>query len=184
MLTALIFSGAALFLSGFSFLYLRSYIKRRTGAERILADFQDEVDKIIAGIDSATDRNLSLVEDKLNALKEAVKQADQRIAVYARELDRRSTQEEKYQAVGHRKPVENAIDLTKLRESVPVPMPKTKAKKVKPDRPLREQIKELGENGFSEEAIANKLGITVAEVELALAITSRTGSGGARREEQ
>lgn len=83
-----------------SFLYFRSYLARKTGPERILSDFRDEVDKLIAEIDSATDRDSSLIEDRIKSLRTLLDEADRRIASYSREVERRSSEERAYAELG------------------------------------------------------------------------------------
>ncbi|GHT79830.1 hypothetical protein FACS1894130_09770 [Spirochaetia bacterium] len=98
MTIALIFSAASLVVSGFSFLFFFRYLKRRTGQERILAEFRDEVDKLLLQIDEVTDRDLTLVEERNKILRTLLEDTDRRIAVYAREVDRRRSQEEAFAA--------------------------------------------------------------------------------------
>ncbi|MDR3337012.1 MAG: hypothetical protein LBT16_07395 [Treponema sp.] len=95
---ALIFSAVSLVFSVFSFLFLRSYIKRRTGSERILAEFREEADNIKLEINQATVRDVDLVEDRVKTLRTLLEDADRRIAVYARELERRRSEEEVFAA--------------------------------------------------------------------------------------
>jgi hypothetical protein len=206
MTLSVIFSAAGLIISGFSFIYLLSYLRRRTGARRILEEFEEEVNGLIAGIEAATDRNLMLLEDRSAAVKAMLETLDRRIAAYARELDRR---EKQGAALGSR--TENAYaDLglasgRGLRSSLridsperpgaapsgaapaedgpakppgetapegPSPQPRftRSANPVRPKAPLSEQAQELYRSGFSPETIAVRLGVTVAEVNLALAL--------------
>jgi hypothetical protein len=95
---ALIFSTVSLVLSVFSFLLLRSYVKRRTGPERILAEFREEADNIKLEINQATVRDVDLVEDRVKTLRTLLEDTDRRIAVYARELERRRSEEEVFAA--------------------------------------------------------------------------------------
>jgi hypothetical protein len=93
MTLSLIFAAASLLLCGFSFIYFQSYLRRRTGARRILEDFEEEVNKLIAGIDAAADRDITLLEDRTTAIKAMLETLDRRMAAHARELERREKQE-------------------------------------------------------------------------------------------
>lgn len=97
-----IFSVASLILWAFSFLYVRSLILKRTSKDRILAEFRDEVDRLIADIDAATDRDIGLIEDRLKTLKALLDETDKRILSYSKELQRRSMQEQAYADLGRR----------------------------------------------------------------------------------
>ncbi|MFP3040182.1 hypothetical protein LQZ19_00005 [Treponema primitia] len=224
MTLSLIFSAAALIICGFSFIYLLSYLRRRTGAERILKDFEEEVDRLIAGIDLAAERNLTLLEDKSKSLKILLDTLDRRITAYARELDRRNTQESAlsaltgespkprsaegaYAALGRARGLRSSLEVilpepdtqpeTPGQEPAAMPaldpsgglfdpaVPEAETGKsagprfirspnqVKPKAPLTEQVLELSRNGFSAETIAARLGVTIAEVDLALAMSER-----------
>jgi hypothetical protein len=195
MALSLVFSAASLVISGFSFIYLLAYLRRRTGARRILEDFEEEVNKLIAGIDAAADRDITLLEDRSAALKAMLETLDRRIATYARELDRREKQETAYAALGRGL-------RSSLKVSPPEPPPAAapdaagqdgpaetpgsaepapeelsaqprfirSATPVKPTISLAEQARELYRNGFSPETIAIRLGATLAEIDLALAL--------------
>jgi hypothetical protein len=97
---ALVISVISLLISFFSFFYFRAYLKRRTGQERILADFREEVNKLLAEIDNITDRDATLVEERVSTLKTLLADIDKRIAVYAREIERKGREEKVYTELG------------------------------------------------------------------------------------
>jgi hypothetical protein len=97
-------AGASLVLWAAAFLYFRAYLKRRTGSERILGEFREEVSKLVAEIDAATDRDATLVEERVKALRGVVAEADRRLAALTRELERRSGAEQAYADLGRRAP--------------------------------------------------------------------------------
>ncbi|MDR0448609.1 MAG: hypothetical protein LBH07_08060 [Treponema sp.] len=73
----------------FSFLYFISFIRRRTSPDHILAMLQEEVQQLAAIIDEKTEQNLQLLEEKIRSLREICTEAERRIAVYNRELEKR-----------------------------------------------------------------------------------------------
>jgi hypothetical protein len=83
-----------------AFLYFRNFLRRRTGSRRILEEFQEEVDKIIAEIDSATDRGLTLMDDRIASLKNLLEETDRRISVYKKESERKTMHEHAYAELG------------------------------------------------------------------------------------
>jgi hypothetical protein len=196
MTLSVIFSAASLLICGFAFIYLQSYLRRRTGAERILAEMKEKANEIIAAADIATDRDLTLLEDKAKSIKALLETLDRRIAAYARELERRNTQESALTALGGEAPgspdpaarnAERAYAAlgrglrSTLKVNPPEPVPEQpagprfirSATPVKVKTPLTEQVLELSRNGFSPDTIAVRLGITLAEVDLALAMPER-----------
>jgi hypothetical protein len=207
MTLSVIFSAASLLICGFSFIYLLAYLRRRTGAERILLEFEEEVNKLIAGIDAAADRDITLLEDKAKSIKSLLETLDRRIAAYARELDRRNVQETAldvlvpepgdqkknaarmaegaYAALG--RGLRSSLTVNPPEQDVPATEPPMEdgepakprfvrsSNPVKTKMPLTEQVLELSRNGFSPETIAARLGVTIAEVNLALAMSERRG---------
>ncbi|GHV87999.1 hypothetical protein AGMMS50267_03590 [Spirochaetia bacterium] len=252
MTTALVFSTAGLIISGFSFLFLFRYLKRRTGQERILSEFRDEVDKLLRQIDEVTDRDLTLVEERIKTLRSLLEDTDRRIAVYAREVDRHRSQEEAFAAYdrsaqpakgasrlgsaytrfgvppaaevpaesGELLPsaslppealppepsgtagspasaVPDAVSVPPQADAAPPPLavpqavpfsapipqnPRQFPHIVRSARPIEpkplpfaERVAKLYRAGFSANLIASQLGAAVSEVELAIALSSRTG---------
>ncbi|MDR2210280.1 MAG: hypothetical protein LBO65_02265 [Spirochaetaceae bacterium] len=90
----------ALLLWFLALLYLRSYVKRRTSPDRILALLQEEVLQLEADIDEKTEQNLQLLEEKINTLRGLCAEAERRIAVYNRELTRKNAEEAAFAALG------------------------------------------------------------------------------------
>jgi hypothetical protein len=184
------FSGG-LVLWGFAFLYLRSYIKRRTAAAYILGEYSSEVNRLIAEIDAAADRDLTLLEDKISALRKLLDEADKRIRLQKNELEKQNAQEAAFAALGRRyvAKAETAPSLEPAPEAAAKPQaekaPDAEATppralfirsslQIKPkDPPFAEQVLDLYRNGFSADLIAAKLGSTVAEVELVINLSAQ-----------
>jgi hypothetical protein len=179
-----IFSGASLVLCAFFFIYFHLYIRRRTSREGILAGYQEEVNRLIAEIDRATDRDAQLVEDRVAALRKVLEDADRRIALLSRDLDRRRAGTELYTALGEgRRPASDPLPPPPggdrpLGEAAasgapkePPPGPSTP-----PARPLTERVQELARQGLAAQLIAARLGVSLSEVELALAVSRRRGA--------
>jgi hypothetical protein len=183
-------------------LFAGAYLKRRTGQDRILAEFREEVNKLIAAIDDATDRDALLVEERVKSLKALLADVDKRMGVYAREMDRRRVQEKAYAELGTQWAVPSARESSpgekktekrparqkqaeegppeaeKKNSSVPgklepPPAPRfiQAAREIEPKPlPLKERVEKLAREGFSANVIAARLGVSISEVELALAI--------------
>jgi hypothetical protein len=205
MTLSIIFSAASLILCGFFFLFFRSYLNRRISSGGLLEDYQDEVNKLVADIDAATDRDVYLVEERIKSLKSLLEEVDKKIEVYVREFDRRRNSEAVYTALGR-----NARSPVSLSGSDPLPRPgvsppaeqplavpsaavpgAVSGGAVPPDtapeaaaqkpavtktKPLREQIAELAAQGLSPGLIAARLKISLSEVDLALAIQNKANT--------
>ena len=197
----LLISALALLISFVSFVYFKSYLKRRTSQERILAELQEEVNGILRSINDATDRNISLIEDSEKRLKRLLGEIEKRLGVYVREMERfgnngtdskpATTQ---YLELGKNryrlgKPSQaqateqaKTPELTQTPEptqapepgqtTFPIPNFEIKAGSAEPP-PLAEQVRSLLHSGFSAPIVAGRLGVSIAEVELVAALLER-----------
>ncbi|MDR3115588.1 MAG: hypothetical protein LBU25_08710 [Treponema sp.] len=208
------------------FIYCRAYLRRRTGSERILAEFREEVYKLIAEIDAATDKDALLVEERIKTLRAILEEVDKRISVHLREVDRRQLQEEAYAELGRKRsmtspfsaviqpfpkaydlfsgasakiraeadsqkpeaaekeiPASAAVGFTAPPDSTPSPLKQEPVgprivraqREITPQAPpFPEQVAELSKAGLSASLIATRLGVSLSEVELAIAISERS----------
>jgi hypothetical protein len=167
MNVALIISILNLAFCFFFFTYFRWYIKRRTSADEILSEYRTEVYKLIAQIDSATDRDSLLVEDRIKRFKAIIEEADKRISVYARELERSRSGEALYRSLGR-----GIRDALKTEEpphtEKPAVTPPPAAKLSK--RQIRSRIETVASQGVSPQEITSRLNISLSEVDLILNI--------------
>ena len=84
----------------FVFFYTKWYIKRRTTAEALLAEYRNEVYELNAQIDATTDRDLRLIEERITTLRALLEDTDKRISVYVRELNKSRSGEALYTSLG------------------------------------------------------------------------------------
>lgn len=233
-------AGVSLVLWAGTFLYFRSYLARRTGADRVLRELREEVEKLVSEVDLATDRDVTLVEDRIKTLRALLDESDKRIATMKREAERRLSEERAYSDLGRRAtalrydqagtgpgaaaternaapapaelfPAESASLRDSGRRSVepaagpaaqksapaagpsqPTGMPAQgaavpaaaaeptsprfvrSAVPVEPKAaPFFERVSELHRAGFSADLIAKRLGSTIAEVDLAIALSGK-----------
>jgi hypothetical protein len=219
------------------FVYCKRYLKRRTSQERILAEFKDEVYKLISEIDGVADRDATLIEERIKVLKTLLGDVDKRIGLHVQEMSRRRANEETYAELGRKRPrlaePETGRELAPMRpaelsgevglpaggvrgnrpdgaarelevvaeagaeagrrqrqkaaseaaapasagKSVAPPVSGPQvilAPEIKPKSPpLTEQVAELYRAGFAPELIAARLGVSISEVELAIAIAEQ-----------
>jgi hypothetical protein len=212
-------AGVSLVLWAGTFLYFRSYLNRRTSAERVLRELREEVEKLVSEVDLATDRDVTLVEDRIKTLRALLDESDKRIATMKREAERRLSEERAYSELGRRAtalryeaasprpapppperpaapadlfaaesaPAPEAV----LREAAPVPSAPAAAVPASAEEPAAprfvraaspvepkaapffERVAELHRAGFSADLIAKRLGSTIAEVDLAIALSGK-----------
>ena len=167
------------------------YFKKKFSSQQILEDIRQEFEKLLTDIQGQTDRDLTLIEAKMNELKEVVEKADQQIKLAKREQRRQRKEESEtgkkqvsvsipeiipnVETVAQNPvyPVENVISRytenydtrTKTAEEKPVLIvPKTSIQKN--DKPTRERVLELWKLGMEPEVIAEKLTVSLAEISM------------------
>lgn len=241
MLTDVVLFAVNILLFLAAFLYFRGRIRAELDAKKVLKEIGDEVDALILDLNQATDRDIGLVEQRMEALRALLDEADRRIKTARRETDAREREAGVYgdlrprQARPARTAGESAIELDfgAARREYPsaagaaaaaqggrvAPEPEELAAEpaiaAHPDRPssrpvshsaasygasspaaeagirirrptatraddlvprapsLRDEVRELHRRGISAEMIAKKLGKTVGEIDLIVALPDR-----------
>ncbi|MDR1956133.1 MAG: hypothetical protein LBQ30_04690 [Treponema sp.] len=217
MYVSMVLSAGSLIACVFFFIYCKAYLRRRTGPDRILAEFREEVYKLIAEIDAATDKDALLVEERIKTLRNLLEEVDKRISVHIREVNRRQFQEEAYAELGRKRgmtgPFPSVIQpfsgsfpktteeaevqkaeaaekesaavvgftapgdrkpLSSQREHRGPRIVQTQREIVPKPLPFAEQVAELSKAGLSASLIAARLGVSISEVELAIAIAEHS----------
>ncbi|MDR0910801.1 MAG: hypothetical protein LBM77_13680 [Spirochaetaceae bacterium] len=149
---ALVLSIVSLVLVVFASLFFYFYIKRRTEGAVILENYRKEINEMLNEIDRITDRDTVLVQDRVNELKKTLEEIDRRIPLLQKETENKVLHEKAYKAIGERKIV--------FEKPAPVSEP----------IPVKQQAQALQQEGLDAAHIAAKLNITIAEVELMLAL--------------
>ena len=180
----LLFSASALLITIVSFLFFKSYLKHRTGQERILTEFRQEVNSILKTIDETTDRDISLLEDREKRLKNLLAEVDKRLILYIREMEQHTKIEKAHAALPALEkksaPTYEALGKKRLKSKIseeeapkPEPKPESPPPPVSPPPSTGEQIRSLMRSGLTDAAIASRLGISIAEVEFVAALQER-----------
>lgn len=69
-------------------IFFHRRIENRMKPDQLIRQLRDEVNGVIADLNQATDRNVSLIEDRLEALNKALAKADRAVRVLQREAGR------------------------------------------------------------------------------------------------
>ena len=200
MTTSIVISVISLCLCISGFFFFRWYIDRKIAASSLLSNYREEVYRLIAEIDAAADRDSLLVEERIKTLKQVLDDTDRRISVYMRELQRSRQGEAMYTSLGRGiraaldsrpangdqkpSPQEAPTEPQAASESQPSTRPEAHKRGAKKRRapPVQEspakpkikvQIAELSAHGLSQQEIASRLGLSLAEVDLALNLLHR-----------
>jgi uncharacterized phage infection (PIP) family protein YhgE len=158
---AVLMTGYILF--GFLFVFwlvslfaLRSYIKRRAGREVLLAGLTDDVRGLEAELNRITERDASLVEERVAALRTLLKAADEKTALFKAVIDEMIAQQDALKTE-QAKTEQAKKELEALQQAYG-------------EKPLSAKIDDLQKRGFGIDQIARKLEKTVTEIELSIAV--------------
>jgi hypothetical protein len=88
---------------------LRARIRRALEIEGLLAEARKEIRMLSIEINETTDRNITLIEDRLGFLRDFLAEADRRLGVYRRELDNRKSETELYTRLGRAVPARDGF---------------------------------------------------------------------------
>lgn len=162
------------------FLVLRGRIHQELNATTLLKDVRDEVDGMVRELNLSAERNIGLLEARIEDMEAVLAQADQKLVLLARELERREKTTEVYTQLRRAvppvepEPEEPALAAVPEPDPEPVVYPPT-APIPAHQRPLSLKDRVLGfrDQGLDAGAIATATGATRAEVELILSLNPR-----------
>ena len=147
----------ALAIAGYFIVYLilKAKLNKSVDPKAILESIREEVDRIIVELNSTTDRNITLLEDKVQSLSTLLEQADKKIGILRREIEKHELSAKVYSDLARSgKRIESSEEQ---------------------DRSTR--VLDLHRQGVSASAIAKRLGITLAEIELIISLASHAKTG-------
>lgn len=163
------------------FLYLRGRIHQELNATTLLKDVQDEVDGMVRELNLTAERNIGLLEARIEEMELLLVQADQKVLLLSRELERRDRSAEVYTQL---RPLAELPGAEPAPAAPPAPAP------VGPDpvvewkppvaevdlrpRTLKERVLALRDQGLDTATIATATGATRGEVELILSLNPPT----------
>jgi hypothetical protein len=139
-----------------SFFALRSYIKKRSDKEVLLAGLTDEVRGLEAELNRITERDASLIEERVAALRKLLETADEKTVSFKTVIDEMVKQQNALKAE-QAKTAQAKKELEELQKAYG-------------EKPLSAKIDDLQKRGFTIDQIARKLEKTVTEIELSIAV--------------
>lgn len=167
----------ALAASAVSFAALYLLLTRRVRAlvdpDTILAQIRREVEELIVELNSTTERNISLMEQKLKTLSGVLQKVEKRLAVLRREAAALEQSERVYAAL--RRPPEPEASVPTLTDEQRMPHRGADRTPV-PDAPaggeedVRALVVSLHRAGISADSIARKVKLSRAKVELIVSL--------------
>ncbi|PKL08821.1 MAG: hypothetical protein CVV51_06960 [Spirochaetae bacterium HGW-Spirochaetae-7] len=179
-------------------LWTRSTVRKFLGSGEELERIRREIGALIVELDSSADRNVTVLEDRLKALKELVGEADKRLAMLGQDRTRRQAENVVYDRLGRNvasaalsaSQVERSAERSaerapeRVQTSVPEFLPEEAAQQAAPEvpfirfsdkplpieEPFADKVLSLSRRGFSSDIIAARLGATIAEIDLVISL--------------
>lgn len=146
---------------------IRNYLGSASETERV----RREMAALVMELDASADRNISILEDRMAALKEMLGQADKRIAALDKELSNRKKEAAVYDSLGRfsgaRIPPASQPEPEK--ESA-IPFIRFSEKPLPIEESFADKVLSLFKRGFSSDIIAARLDATMAEVDLVISL--------------
>jgi len=164
-----------------SYLVLHGRIRQELNATELLKNVQDEVDGMVRELNLTAERNIGLLEARIEEMELLLVQADQKVLLLSRELERRDRSAEVYTQLRPLAeapaPVETAPAAPAPVVSDPEPVVEWKPPVAEVDlrpRSLKERVLAFRDQGLDTATIATATGATRGEVELILSLNPPT----------
>lgn len=179
--------------------WVRMKVMRSLDDGDSIARVRREIGALIVELDGSADRNITVIEDRLQELKDCIVEADKRIVMLSNERVRTWTTQPRQEVPQHKlsgsqdffsaapqpavapsqpavapsqpdqPPVPQAERLQGATPTSSVPFIRFSEKPLVFEEPFAERVARLHKRGFSSDIIAAKLKATIAEVDLAIA---------------
>lgn len=177
-----------------SYVVLNRSIVARTSRQAALEEIRREVGAIITELNATSERNIELIEDRIQTLEKLIVQADRRVGALRRDLAAREVESDTYRRLGRSTGSRRSADEHANGPSASggqaaagggasgAPDGPSDVRSGTPSEPpevsVRERVRGLYLQGVAVERIASIVGKTVGEVELIVALDE-----GVRREQ-
>ncbi len=164
---------------------LRRRLRNRSGIEPLTENLRKEVDNLVLELNSTTERNIALLENRINALKEMLDQARKTAGVLRREQEQHHLASQVYthleQAASRNTPLNLKVEekenetpqsVVEKNPSQPAPEEGTEVPDMQ-SMTVREKVILQYSRGENVDAISQTLGISPGEVELIISLHRR-----------
>ena len=174
------------------YIFLRKRIDRAMRSNELLAQIELEVDKIVTELNLTTDRNITLIEDRIETLNALIDMSDKKIVLLNREVEKKN--QEAPMVYSKPRPVEykSASNSETPVENLSIPPEDTEEKEAEDNQPVKvdfstnqthaalsppktskQKVLDMYTQGVDVHIIASKLNITLGEIELILSMNQR-----------
>ncbi len=176
------------------YIVLNKKIDRQLNPKEMLDRIRGEVEDIIKELNHTTERNIGLIEDRVESLKNLLESTDRRLAVLRREAEKHELSTAVYTSIlqqnrkrGPEQSLPAAPEDKPATDSghphdLPIAEPADETPTKRTD--TREQVLDLHRKGISPSVIAGRVGSTIGEVELIISLQGSRRQGQAGHDEE
>lgn len=178
LLVVLAFNAIVLLVSLYVF---KQRLERRLKSDQLTSTISAEVNVLITELNSTTERNITLIEDKILTLKRQIDRAELTLA----RLSQRRSETVELKATTYSRPlprpnaVKGEVDGADLgQEGGNAPSSITRQEEAPPvdSRTVRDRVLKLHVEGVELSVIASRVGISLSEVELIVSLGTMPGA--------
>jgi hypothetical protein len=134
-------------------------IERKVNPKSVLAGIRNEVNGIIAELNKTTDRNITIIEEKVKQLETVLDKADKRLGLLKRENEK----------LGMGKTYNDILSTVRVSNKT--------VREAEPEENTREKIIRFYKEGISPQVIASHINVPVGEIELIISLERESNSG-------
>lgn len=160
------------------YLVLNRKVEKNITPEAFLEKVRSEIQSVIVELNETTDRNITLLEERVRSLQTVIKRADKQLTMLQREVEKHKESSETYTHL--RKagkivsgPVEGVQGGSAGAREGEAPPPQERSRAATEELPLEQRVINLHNQGIASASIANRLNRTIGEVELIISLYER-----------
>ncbi len=176
----------------FFYIFTRRF-KRYIHSDKVLENIRQEIERLLIEVNQVSDQNITLLDDKIRAIRIVLEESRKTISLLKRERTKRIKSEELYAdmrdtyaaSIMQQAPRDATLPKPETQmpekftvahtdqstEALPVnPAPPIQTPELAGTQERKQQIVELYQSGFSVSSIANRLALPVGEVELIVSL--------------
>ncbi len=132
---------------------------------------KDEINHLVVELNQTAERNIGIIEARINRLQKLVDSADRKIALLGKEREKVKLGREVYDRLKKSAPLVATSDSPSTETAVsPVPKEAADAALPEPGRSSADEVLDLHRQGFDTRLIASRTGSTLGEVELIISL--------------
>jgi hypothetical protein len=162
------------------YIFLRKRVDKLTDTEKVTGELARELDTILAEINQATDRNVLIIEDKINELEQIISRTEKRISLLKKDEMRHPEPVEAAKSAPQpsavKTPETQQTELTyshlnrmNTLSGLVTPL-KVSEKIIETEIDEKQRVIELYRSGLDASVIAASMGLNMGEIELIISL--------------